>query len=200
MSKDSGNTVSNDNKADAVAIETPESALQAGEVICYPTEAIYGLGCDPDNQDAVTKLLTIKSRPIEKGLILIADNYGQCLPYVDDNIIPMDKRADIFSSWPGAITWLLPAKASTPHWLTGGHDTIAIRVTSHPIVKQLCQRFGKPIVSTSANVTGQTPVVSLLEARRQFGSQVGYYVEGELGGNATPSVIKNAMTGQVIRG
>ncbi|MEJ6476719.1 Sua5/YciO/YrdC/YwlC family protein [Pseudoalteromonas piscicida] len=192
--------MSNDNQTDTSTLATPESALQAGLVICYPTEAIFGLGCDPDNQAAVAKLLALKSRPVEKGLILIADNYGQCLPYVDDNKIPMDKRADIFSSWPGAITWLLPAKAQTPSWLTGGHNTIAVRVTNHPVVKQLCQRFGKPIVSTSANLTGEAPAISLSQARNQFGAQVGYYVDGELGGNSTPSVIKHAMTGEVIRG
>ncbi|GEK10510.1 L-threonylcarbamoyladenylate synthase [Pseudoalteromonas peptidolytica F12-50-A1] len=200
MSIDSGNTVKNDDKAEASIITSPESALQAGEVICYPTEAIFGLGCDPDNEEAVAKLLEIKSRPIAKGLILIADNYGQCLAYVDDNKIPMDKRAEIFSAWPGAITWLLPAKPETPHWLTGGHDTIAVRVTDHPIVKQICQRFGKPIVSTSANITGETPVASLLHARNQFGNQIGYYVDGELGTNRSPSVIKHAITGAVIRG
>ncbi len=179
---------------------SPLVSLERGEVIVYPTEAVYGLGCDPDNREAVEALLAIKQRPVEKGLILIADNYGQLLPYVDDAKIPMDKRADIFSQWPGAITWVMPAKKDTPKWLTGQFDTIAVRVTAHPVVKQLCQSFGKPLVSTSANLAGQDPVRSLAEAREQFGDAVGCYVEGALGGNQNPSVIKDAVTGQVFRG
>lgn len=174
-------------------------ALKNEGVIVYPTEAVYGLGCDPDSEAAVMKLLDIKQRPVEKGLILIADNYGQLLDYVDDAKIPMDKRADIFSSWPAAVTWVMPAKSSTPKWLTGQFDTIAVRVTSHPVVKQLCQDFGKPLVSTSANLTGQDPVLTLEEAKQAFGDKVSEYVEGALGGNTNPSQIKDAFTGKLFR-
>ena len=174
--------------------------LNEGEVIVYPTEAVFGLGCDPDNQHAVEKLLAIKQRPVEKGLILIADNYGQLLKYVDDAKVPMDKRADIFSSWPAAITWVMPAAKSTPKWLTGQFDTIAVRVTNHPTVKRLCQEFGKPLVSTSANLTGQETVISIEQAKEQFADQVGFYVDEPLGGNTQPSTIKDAMTGKVFRG
>ncbi|WP_410007634.1 Sua5/YciO/YrdC/YwlC family protein [Pseudoalteromonas holothuriae] len=172
----------------------------AGGIICYPTEAVFGLGCDPDNEKSVTQLLNVKQRDISKGLILIADNYGQCLSYVDDAKIPMDKRADIFSSWPGPVTWLLPAKASTPKWLTGRNDTIAIRISAHPVVKALCQKLGKPLVSTSANISGQEPVHSLLQARQTFGEQIACFVAGDLGGNSAPSQIKHALSGATIRG
>ncbi|BBN80039.1 threonylcarbamoyl-AMP synthase [Pseudoalteromonas sp. A25] len=181
-------------------LEEACQALSAGGVICYPTEAVFGLGCDPDNQEAVNKILTIKQRKVSKGLILLADNYGQCLPYVDDAKIPMDKRTALFSSWPSAVTWLLPAKASTPKWLTGEHDTIAVRVTAHPQCKALTRLFGKPLVSTSANLSGEQPVMSLDEARRIFNELVDCYVHGELGGNAAPSQIKHALSGAVIRG
>jgi L-threonylcarbamoyladenylate synthase len=184
---------------------TPQSvtavdALQQGGVIVYPTEAVFGLGCDPDNKQAVESLLAIKQRPVEKGLILIADNYGQLLKYIDDSKIPMDKRADIFSSWPGAITWVMPAAKDTPKWLTGQFDTIAVRVTNHPTVKKLCQEFGKPLVSTSANLSGQDTVTSITQARNEFGEQVAFYVDEALGGNTQPSTIKDVMTGKVFRG
>jgi L-threonylcarbamoyladenylate synthase len=171
-----------------------------GDVILYPTEAVYGLGCDPDNQQAVDKLLAIKQRSVEKGLILIADNYGQLLKYVDDAKIPMDMRVDIFSSWPAAITWVMPAAKETPKWLTGQFDTIAVRVTNHPTVKHLCKEFGKPLVSTSANLSGKDTVISIEQAKSQFTDQVGYYVDEPLGGNMQPSTIKDAMTGKVFRG
>ena len=153
---------------------TAITCLTQGEVILYPTEAVYGLGCDPDNQQAVEALLAIKQRPVEKGLILIADNYGQLLKYVDDAKIPMDKRADIFSSWPAAITWVMPASKNTPKWLTGQFDTIAVRVTNHPTVKRLCQEFGKPLVSTSANLTGQETVISIEQAKAALLSNKGF--------------------------
>jgi L-threonylcarbamoyladenylate synthase len=174
-------------------------ALKQEEVIVYPTEAVYGLGCDPDSENAVNKLLAIKQRPVEKGLILIADNYAQILNYVDDALIPQDRRTEIFSSWPGAMTWVMPAKKSTPKWLTGQFDTIAVRVTDHPVVKSLCREFGKPLVSTSANLTGQVPVMTLEQAKQSFGSQVAAYVEGQLGGNTKPSQIRDAFTGKLFR-
>ncbi|MBB1410514.1 L-threonylcarbamoyladenylate synthase [Pseudoalteromonas sp. SG44-17] len=179
---------------------TALAAVSQGGVIVYPTEAVYGLGCDPDNQQAVERLLAIKQRPAEKGLILIADNYGQLLKYVDDAKIPMDKRADIFSSWPGAITWVMPAAKGTPKWLTGQFDSIAVRVTNHPTVKRLCQELGKPLVSTSANLSGHDTVTSIAMAKSEFGELVAFYVDEPLGGNTQPSTIKDVMTGKVFRG
>lgn len=186
--------------SDLSSLSAAITSLEQGDVILYPTEAVYGLGCDPDNQQAVERLLDIKQRPVEKGLILIADNYGQLLKYVDDAKLPMDKRADIFSSWPGAITWVMSAAKTTPKWLTGQFDTIAVRVTNHPTVKRLCQEFGKPLVSTSANLTGQATVTSIVEAQQQFADQVSFYVDEPLGGNTQPSTIKDATTGNIFRG
>ena len=186
--------------SDSEPTKTALSSLQQGDVILYPTEAVYGLGCDPMNQSAVQALLAIKQRPVEKGLILIADNYGQLLPYVADQKIPMDKRTDIFSQLPGAITWVMPASATTPKWLTGEFDSIAVRVTAHPTVKRLCQEFGGPIVSTSANLSGQQPVTSIAQGQETFGDQIGFYVDEPLGGALQPSIIKDAMTGKILRG
>ena len=174
-------------------------ALNSHGVIFYPTEAIYGLGCDPDSEQAVMALLEIKQRPVEKGLILIADNYAQVMKYIDDSRIPLDKRAEIFSSWPGATTWLLPANSSAPKWITGQHTSIAVRITDHPIVKQLCCAFNKPLVSTSANISGQTPISDISHARSIFAEQIAVYVEGALGGNRQASQIKDALSGKVIR-
>ena len=154
------------------------TALNDGAVIFYPTEALYGLGCDPDNEQAVMDLLAIKQRPVEKGLILIADNYSQLLPYIDDSKIPMDKRPEIFSSWPGPVTWVLPASESAPKWITGKFDSIAVRVTNHAGVKVLCAEFGKTLVSTSANLAGCDPVQYIDEAKQVFVDRNLFYVQG----------------------
>ena len=173
-------------------------AFKAGKLFAYPTEAVYGLGCDPDNEQAVERLLSIKKRPRCKGVILVASNYTQVLKYVKDNAIPPDRRADIFSSWPGPVTWLLPKSALAPAWITGDSSFIAVRVSAHPRVQQLCERFSSPLVSTSANVAGEPPATTSEQVANQFADQV-ILIDGELGGNPLPSTIKNSLTGQIVR-
>jgi L-threonylcarbamoyladenylate synthase len=172
--------------------------LQKGGVIAYPTEAVLGLGCDPDNEGAVQTLLALKERSVDKGLILVAKTYSQLLPYVNDAKIPMNMRSEIFSSWPGPVTWLLPAAKQTPKWITGDSDLIAVRVSQHLVVSQLCELFGKPLISTSANVSGLKPAVNTEQLYQQFDKTL-LLVEGELGGANKPSQIRNGISGQTIR-
>ena len=174
-------------------------ALQQGGVIAYPTEAVYGLGCDPDNEAAVMALLAIKKRPVEKGLILIAANYSQLLPYVDDKAIPPEKRYQIFSSWPGHISWVLPASKTAPKWLTGQFDSIAVRVSAHPVVQQLCSAYGKPLVSTSANLSGQPAITDKAELQQSLGDKLSAIMPGSLGSATQPSQIRDALSGNIVR-
>ncbi|HEY0719815.1 MAG TPA: Sua5/YciO/YrdC/YwlC family protein, partial [Gammaproteobacteria bacterium] len=134
--------------------------LHDGGLIAYPTEAVYGLGCDPLNADAVLRLLELKQRPWQKGLILIAAEQTQLEPY----LLPLDSAmlARVAPTWPGPYTWLLPARDETPWWLRGEHDTLAVRVTAHPVAAALCRAFGGPIISTSANLAGKAPATSPL--------------------------------------
>lgn len=184
--------------SDPSPVDAFVTAFNEGEVFVYPTEAVMGIGCDPDNPAAVERILSLKSRPVEKGVILIASNYSQLLPYVNDNAIPMDRRTEIFSSWPGPVTWLLPKSARAPDWITGGQPKIAVRVTSHPVVRALCDKVDKPLVSTSANPSGESPAVTLAQAKSYFGESV-HYIEGDLGQQAKPSTIKDCDTGRTIR-
>lgn len=174
-------------------------AFQSGGVIAYPTEAVFGLGCDPDNHAAVEKLLAIKKRPVEKGLILLAANYDQLLPYIDDNAITQDKRFSVLSRWPDGITQVISANKKTPEFLTGAFDSIAVRITSQPDVVALCKAVGKPIVSTSANLTGDSPCKTWQEVEQKLGDKVDYIVKGKTLGFTQPSKIINALTGEVIR-
>jgi len=172
--------------------------LQQGELIAYPTEAVYGLGCDPDNEASVLKLLALKKRPIEKGLILVAKTYSQLLPYVDDAKIPMYMRTEIFSSWPGPVTWLLPAAKQCPKWVTGNSDLVAVRVSQHLVINQLCELFGKPLISTSANASGVNPAMNSEQLYQQFDKTL-LLVDGALGGANKPSQIRHGISGQTIR-
>ncbi|CAD7489477.1 Sua5/YciO/YrdC/YwlC family protein [Aeromonas dhakensis] len=179
--------------------ELAVAALQHDGVIAYATEAVFGLGCDPDSEVAVQRLLAIKQRPVEKGLILIAADLAQLQDYIDLEQLTSEQLAKVEASWPGPFTWIMPARPDTPAWLTGQFDTLAVRVTAHPQVQALCRAFGKPLVSTSANLTGEEPARRLTDIGELLASQLAYILPGEVGGQANPSEIKDARTGAVIR-
>ncbi|MFQ2237626.1 Sua5/YciO/YrdC/YwlC family protein [Aeromonas dhakensis] len=179
--------------------ELAVAALQHDGVIAYATEAVFGLGCDPDSEAAVQRLLAIKQRPVAKGLILIAADLAQLQDYIDLDQLTSEQLARVEASWPGPFTWIMPARPDTPAWLTGQFDTLAVRVTAHPQVQALCRAFGKPLVSTSANLTGEEPARRLADIGELLASQLAYILPGEVGGQANPSEIKDARTGAVIR-
>ena len=170
--------------------------LENGGVIAYPTEAVMGLGCDPWDEDAVAEILRLKRRLVDKGLIVAASNIDQLSELVDFSRVPV--LEEITASWPGPVTWLAPAQPFTPHWLTGRHDTLAVRVSAHPVVQQLCGSVG-PLVSTSANPSGCRPARTLRRVRAYFGQAVDCYVPGNVGGDPRPSTIRDAVTGRVLR-
>jgi L-threonylcarbamoyladenylate synthase len=169
--------------------------IWAGDILAYPTEAVYGLGCDPLNETAVLKLLALKQRPIEKGLILIASDFAQLEPFleVDEKIL---RR--VLPTWPGAVTWVMPTQAWVPKWLTGEHQSLAVRVTAHPLAKALCQYSKMPLVSTSANPSSKKPAMNPLQVRNYFAGQVKIIV-GATGGNKNTTSIYNAKTGECLR-
>lgn len=172
-------------------------ALGNGGVIAYPTETVWGLGCDPSNEAAVQNLLTIKQRPVQKGLLLIAGDSAQVEPYIV-TLAPAKMRK-ILNTWPGPHTWLFHATERVPTWIRGQHTTVAVRVTSHPLAAELCQQFGGPIVSTSANLSGYAPAKSEILVRRHFCDKVAYILPGKAGPHTTPSEIRDAQTGVVVR-
>lgn len=174
------------------------AVLAAGGVIAYPTEAVYGLGCDPLNARAVERLLALKRRPRDRGFILIAAAREQLAPYIG----PLEDTAVVEAmdtSWPGPTTWLVPPAVSVPRWLTGRFSTLAVRVTAHPIAAALCEEFGAPIVSTSANRHGAAAARTALKVRAIFGRELDGIVPGPVGGRRNPTEIRDARTGIVIR-
>ncbi|KNC89574.1 L-threonylcarbamoyladenylate synthase type 1 TsaC [Trabulsiella odontotermitis] len=174
------------------------AVLNNENVIAYPTEAVFGVGCDPDSETAVMKLLDLKQRPVEKGLILIAADFEQLKPYIDDSRLTDEQRDVVFACWPGPVTFVFPARATTPRWLTGRFDSLAVRVTDHPLVIELCRAYGKPLVSTSANLTGLPPCRTTEEVRAQFGDDFPV-VDGLTGGRLNPSEIRDALTSELFR-
>ena len=181
--------------------EAAES-LKRGHVLAYPTEAVWGLGCDPHNEVAFNEILKLKQRPIEKGVILLAGHISQ-VEHLLAGLTPA-MRDTVIASWSNrspterATTWLLPTSDDIPVWIKGNHPKVAIRVTTHPLCVALCNAFNGFIVSTSANPAGLEPARSLQDASKYF-SQQPDYLNGDLGLSQEPSRILDAETGQIIR-
>ncbi|MFY9975901.1 MAG: Sua5/YciO/YrdC/YwlC family protein [Chromatiaceae bacterium] len=171
--------------------------LANGGVVAYPTEAVYGLGCNPWDRAAVDRILRIKGRHLAKGLILIAADPAQILPFVEP--LPPGRMTEIQATWPGPNTWLLPARPTTPAWLTGRFDTLAVRVTAHPLAAGLCQAYRGAIVSTSANRAERPPARTAFEVRRSLDQMPDYILCGPCGGAERPSTIRDGRTGKVLR-
>lgn len=175
------------------------SAYLDGKVIAYPTEAVFGLGCDPDNIKAIKNLLSLKKRCATKGLILLASDFSQLKPYVDTSSFTDELLSDILARWPDGITQVMPANKSISAYLTGKFETIAVRITSQPDVVALCNAVNKPIISTSANLSGDEEAKTWQQVSEKLGEHVDYIIQGETLGFTQPSKIMNAITGEVYR-
>jgi L-threonylcarbamoyladenylate synthase len=178
-------------------IATAVAALHRGGVIAYPTEAVYGLGCDPANRDAVARLFELKQRPPEQGVLLIAADFAQVEKFIGD--VPADALARARATWPGPHTWVFPRSPSTPPWLPGAHAGIALRVTAHAPAVELCRAFGSAIVSTSANRHGAPPARAAADVRSAFSSELAYILDAPTGGLERPTPIRDAVSGGIFR-
>jgi L-threonylcarbamoyladenylate synthase len=176
-------------------IDEAQSLLKQGKIIAYPTEAIYGLGCDPFNGEAVKKILALKLRPAHKGLIVLIADWSQLMPLI--NVIPEHLLDAVRASWPGPVTWLFPKASTVPDWVSGTHNSIAIRMSAHPIAQALCS--AGPIISTSANISGHEPARTIAEVQAQFPHGIDVLIEGALGGADQPSAIYDVLSGQRLR-
>ncbi|MDD4929396.1 MAG: Sua5/YciO/YrdC/YwlC family protein [Gallionella sp.] len=172
------------------------SHLRSGGLIAYPTESCYGLGCDPANPGAVRRLLRLKGRPQHKGLILIASRYRQVARYLRPLTQAEQQRLTELGAQ--ATTCLMPARNSAPRWLRGSHDTQAVRLTSFPFTRQLCEGVRSALVSTSANHSGMTPARTFAQCQRMFGSRV-WVLPGLVGKSRKPSKIIGWTDGKIVR-
>ncbi len=172
--------------------------MHQGGVIAYPTEAVWGLGCDPFNRSAVEHLLHLKRRPMHKGLILVAASVAQVEPLLAN--LSAEQRARVTANWPGPVTWVLPDPDNLiPYWVKGKHPSVAVRVSDHYQVKNLCNAFGGMIVSTSANFGSKLPARDKLKVGIHFGAEVAAIVPGKLGSLAQPTQIFSLHSDQPLR-
>ena len=181
----------------SLRLDAAVHALRCGGVIACPTEAVWGLGCDPYHQQAVERLLAIKNRPQSKGLILVAAATTQLDFLLHD--LPPDARERLTASWPGPTTWLVPHRGRIPRWICGAHATVAVRVSAHPVAAALAAAWGGPLVSTSANPAGARPAQYAFQVRRYFGDSLDNILPGSIGSAQRPTVIRDLFTGKIHR-
>ena len=185
-------------KSKRLEINEAVKCLCDGGVIAYPTEAVWGLGCDPFNSDAVNRLLAVKQRPESKGLILAAASISQVGVLME--ALSLEQRKKVESKWPGPVTWIIPDISNIiPSWIKGQHAKVAVRVSNHPIVKDLSNGFGGMIVSTSANFNNESEIKSFEILERRLGSKLDGIVKGDLGFDINPSEIWDVESGSRIR-
>lgn len=177
------------------------TTLAEGGVIAYPTESVYGYGCDPFNANAVARLLRLKRRPQAKGLILVAADMEQIAPLLAG--VSRQQLAQLQAAWPGPVTWLIPDPNQwVPDWVRGRFDSVAVRVSAHPLVAELCRAWGGPIVSTSANLSNRPPARSEYSLRvmaRFAGEGADYILPGSTAPGARPTEIRDLQSGRIIR-
>ena len=181
--------------------EDPELAfavgvLRNGGIVAHACEGVWGLACDPWNESAVSRILSIKCRADTKGLILI----GHDARVFDAEIDQLDlaKQEVVKDSWPGHTTWIVPS-TRFPKIVTGNRETVAVRVPDHVQARELCNRVGIPLVSTSANVSNKPPARTKFEVEETLGSMVDFVLPGTISGATGPSEIRDALSGERIR-
>lgn len=173
--------------------------LSQGKVIAYPTEAVFGLGCDPKNEQALENLIQLKGRSVHKGFILIASHIDQVLPYINLSQVSEMMWQQIQKSWPGSYTWVFPARSAVLPLVKGAQQSVALRVTAHPVARALCDAFGGMIVSTSANTSDQPPLQKAQAVWAQFGDNIAGILPGEVNPLLKPSRIQDAVSAKVYR-
>ncbi len=179
-------------------IERAVVALKAGRVIAYPTEAVFGLGCDPDNESALQSVIDVKGRDSHKGLILIASSQHQLREFIAPVSAVQQETLD--AHWPGPVTFVVPANTRNSNSLLSGYrDTLAVRVSTHPVVIQLCDQFGSAIVSTSANLSGQEALRSAQEVRTAFGNKLDVVIDANVGTLNEPTKIIDLRSSERLR-
>ena len=171
--------------------------LQGERVVAYPTEAVWGLGCDPFSEAAVEKILRLKGRSASKGLILIADSSDRFASFLQGLDLDHLERFNAICAKP--TTWLVPDNGTVPEWIRGEHSTLALRVTRHPVASALCRAFARPIVSTSANPQGLPAATTGDKVQSYFGPGIDFQTEGSVGDSSNASEIRDLVSGQIVR-
>src|ERR1700691_4800563 len=157
-------------RATQVEIETAVQALRDGELVAFPTETVYGLGANAQNPAAVAKIFEVKGRPADHPVIVHLDSPRFLHRWVREVPESATRLAEAF--WPGALTMVMPRAATVHDVITGGQDTIGIRVPAHPMAQQLLTAFGGGIAAPSANRYGRLSPTRAEHVREEVGDEL----------------------------
>ena len=164
------------NRAALGSLDDAIEALADGELIVYPTETFYALGADAYCAPAVARLFAAKGREVNQPIALIAADDAMAFAVAREIPPPARELADAF--WPGPLTIVLPARPGLPEGLAGPDGGVGVRVSSHPVARELARRLGRPLTATSANLSGRPPALTVAQARAEFADKVKVYLEG----------------------
>ncbi len=131
--------------------------------------------------------------------MLIGSDFAQVERYIDTDKITPAILHQVLETWPGPDTWVFPPSPEVPAWIAGAHAGIALRITAHEPAAALCRAFGGALVSTSANPHGEPPARSARTVENYFGDTLDGLLDASLGGQGNPSVIRDALSGAIIR-
>lgn len=177
--------------ADAVRV------LEAGDVVVYPTETVYGLGTRADSTEAIDRLFRLKGRSEGKGVSLLVENLAGA-GFLIDGPVPAPAIALAEAFWPGPLTIVLPAAASVDRRLVGQGGGVGLRCSSDSLARALCAASPAPITSTSANPSGKPPATDVETARSYFGDEAGAYVDGGIREGGAVSTVVEFSRGRAI--
>jgi L-threonylcarbamoyladenylate synthase len=176
-------------------------ALKNGGIVAYPTETFYGLAVDPDNDQAIESLYSLKKREKQKAVSLLIPDYTYLSSLVSSRPAPYNMLIESF--WPGPLTLIFSALDTVSNKLTDSENTIAIRVSSNCIAQKLCSSWGNAITATSANISGERAMITAAEVVKQWGNKITYIIDGGTtpGGNGSTILrcLKDQTQCEIVR-
>ena len=157
-------------------VEEAVACIQGGGIVAFPTETYYGLAVDPNCEEAVERVFEIKKRQSNKPLLLLVASSDQLQKVVVD--VPKAYLPLMSRYWPGPLTLIFQAKTSVSRRITGGTQTVGVRISSHPVARELVKRTGNPITATSANISGMLPAESAHDVEKVFKGVIDLIIDG----------------------
>jgi L-threonylcarbamoyladenylate synthase len=172
--------------------------LKEGKLLVYPTESVFGVGCLANNDDALIHLRSVKGRSSAKGFIVLCASMAQLQNSFPELELDQKAQSRLVEPQKHPTTWLIPFSKPLNPLLVGNNHSLAVRITQHPVAKVLCESCG-PIVSSSANPAGMAAPKTLLQAKKQLGDTVDFYLNESLGEAKKTSQIIDLRSGEIVR-
>ena len=171
--------------------------LKKGAIGIFPTDTVYGIGCDALHTKALQNLYHIKKRDLSKPINVLVSNIDMVQKFVI-NVHPLEKLL-MEKFWPGALTVILDKSSIVPDILTAGLNTIGIRMPNHKLCLKIIEQFGSPLAMSSANLSDKQPITNLGDILNYFDTKVDFVMDGGTIANGVPSTIVKVENNEIIK-